>query len=186
MFRKFPLIALLLSLLMGMGATSCLGDDSDDGGDYRKANDKWWSEQASLIADDGTSYYTLVSAEWDPTAQVLVHWFNDRNATSGNLQPLYNSTVDVKYYGQLYDGTAFDSSYTNTSPADSIFRTQLGTNVISGWTIALTHMHVGDSCRIVVPYTQGYNSYKYGSIPAYSMLQFDIKLVDIPYYEAKP
>lgn len=167
------------------GLTSCLGDDSEDGGDYRKHNDAWYTAQTQLIGDNGSNYYTLVSADWDPNAQVLMHWFNDRNATQANLSPLYTSTVDVKYRGQLYNGTAFDSSYTRTTPADSVYRTKLGTSVINGWTIALTHMHVGDSCRVVVPYTQGYGSYSMGTIPAYSALQFDIKLVGVPYYETK-
>jgi len=45
-------------------------------------------------------------------------------------------------------------------------------------------MHVGDSCRIVVPYTMGYGSYDMGTIlQPYSMLQFDLKLVDIYAYK---
>jgi len=48
-------------------------------------------------------------------------------------------------------------------------------------------MHVGDSCRIVIPYTMGYGSYDMGTIlQPYSMLQFDLKLVDIYAYKNQP
>lgn len=182
---KLNSLTLALALMGSLALTSCLGDDEGDS-DYRKANDAWYNSQAQLLDASGKNYYMLVTAEWDPSAQVLIHWFNDQSATAANLTPLYTSTVDVKYKGVLYNGTPFDSSYARTTPADSIFRTKLATSVIAGWTIALTHMHIGDSCRVVVPYAQAYGSTKYTGIPAYSALQFDVKLVGIPYYEAKP
>ena len=47
-------------------------------------------------------------------------------------------------------------------------------------------MHVGDSCKIIIPYNLGYGSTSRGTvIKAYSMLEFDIKLVDIYRYERK-
>ena len=98
---------------------------------------------------------------------------------------MYTSTVDVKYIGHLYDGTAFDSSYINTYPADSIYRTTLS-SVIEGWTIALTNMHVGDSCEVLIPYQHAYGSSEHGDIKPYSALQFNIKLVYIPGYEIQP
>ena len=143
-------------------------------------------QQAARTNDDGTPYYKTVVPDWDAGAYVLIHYFNDRNATASNLSPLYTSTVDVKYKGQLYNDITFDSSYTQTAYGDSIYRTQLR-NVISGWAIALMDMNVGDSCEVLIPYQQGYGSTgSYGgdvSIYPYSNLKFHIKLVDIPGYE---
>ncbi|MBR5728363.1 MAG: FKBP-type peptidyl-prolyl cis-trans isomerase, partial [Muribaculaceae bacterium] len=101
---------------------------------------------------------------------------------------LYSSTVDLKYRGMLYDATPFDSSYLSTSPADSIVRLQVGNSgLIEGWSLGLMQMHVGDSCRIVIPYNLGYGSYEQGSvIKPFSMLVFDIKLQDIYAYEVRP
>ncbi|MCI6170555.1 MAG: FKBP-type peptidyl-prolyl cis-trans isomerase [Muribaculaceae bacterium] len=182
--KKFPMILMLCFLVAGI-MTSCL--DSDNTGDidkdYLEANTNFYKAQASLKNADGTDYYKVVTAAWDPTAQVLMHWFNDTAATAGNLKPLYTSIVDVKYKLTLYDGTAVDSSYTRTSPADSVFRTRINTGVIMGWPIALTRMHIGDSCRVVVPYSQGYGSTDYDLIKAGSTLVFDMKLVGIPAYE---
>ena len=113
-----------------------------------------------------------------------MHYFNDTTLTRGNLTPHYNSWVDVVYKGQLYDGTPFDSSYLNTTPADSVFRTTMG-NVITGWAVALSDMHVGDSCEVIVPYSVGYSETGSGSILPYSHLVFNMKLVGVPFYEAK-
>ena len=183
--KKFPII-LLLCMLAGGIFTSCLKDDDNKDSSWSKANRAWLEDQMNLKDSEGKSYYTSIVAPWDNEAKVLMHWFNDTNKTKGNLKPLYTSTVDVKYYGRYYNGEPLDSSYTRTSPADSVFRTRLNGGIITGWAIALTRMHIGDSVRVVIPYNVGYGTSAYGNVKAYSNLEFDLKLVGIPYYEAKP
>ncbi len=158
---------------------SCLGESiQDQYKDWRETNDKWYQQQAS------SGQYTRLIASWDPSAQVLVRWHNDTMITKNNLKPLITSTVDVKYHLSLQDGTPVDSSYYLTTPADSIYRSKLNQNV-EGWMIALTHMHVGDSCTVIIPYQQGYGSTKKSDILLpYSNLIFNVKLVDIYKYKA--
>ncbi len=181
--KKFPFI-LLIAMLLGSIATSCFKDDDNMNkySDWYEDNVDWYLEQ-SLLTQDGKLFYTPYTAPWDPSAEVLMHWFNDTSLTKDNLKPLYSSQVDVKYKLRLYDGTSVDSSYSSTSPADSIVRMRL-TSAIEGWAIALPRMHIGDSCRIIVPYNVGYGSTgKSTVIKPYSTLQFDIKLMGIPKYE---
>ncbi|MCM1450260.1 MAG: FKBP-type peptidyl-prolyl cis-trans isomerase [Clostridiales bacterium] len=178
------IIPSLIAVLTLLTQTSC-GESNDTWNDYalwRETNSNWLLDQGALLDDDGQAFYTRVVPQWNSSAYVYMHYFNDRSLTEGNLTPLYNSTVAVKYIGRLYNQEPFDSSY---RAVDSLFVTQLG-NVVSGWGIALQNMRVGDSARVVIPYEQGYGASSMGSIPPYSVLQFDIKLVDIPYYEAKP
>lgn len=162
--------------------TSCNLDDSTDADisveEWKKANDNWIVEQEQLTDEDGNKVYTRVVPAWDKNAYVLMRWFNDTTLTRNNIRPLYTSTVDCKYIGRLYDDEPFDSSYNNITPADSIFRSKL-TNVIGGWTIAFERMHAGDSVEVIVPYSQGYGSTATSAIPAYSMLKFNIKFVDV-------
>ena len=181
--KKFPFIILLAAVLGGV-FTSCFKDDEniDKYSEWYEINTNWYQAQADLT-EGGSKYYTQVTAPWDPNAQVLIHWFNDTTKTKGNLKPKFTSTVDVKYLLKLYDGTAVDSSFLSTSPADSLFRCRLNMGVIEGWGIAIPKMHVGDSCRVLVPYYVGYGSTASGIIKPYSTLQFDIKLVGIPAYE---
>ena len=176
--KKF-LYSVLLSVVAITMLDSCLGKSIyDEYKDWRVTNDEWYSLQKA------SGQYTLLTAPWDPSATTLIRWHNDTMQTKDNLKPLISSTVDVKYHLSLYDGTPVDSSYAATSPADSIFRTKLS-SVVEGWMIALTRMHVGDSCTIIVPYQQGYGSSKMNDLLLpYTDLVFDIKLVDIYKYKA--
>ena len=158
---------------------SCLGKTiEDEYKDWREDNDAWFQKQMT------SGQYTVLTAAWDPSAKTLIRWHNDTMLTKGNLKPLITSTVDVKYHVSLYNGTPIDSSYYLTSPADSIYRSILNQNV-EGWMIALTHMHVGDSCTVIIPYQQGYGSNKKSDVLIpYSTLVFNLKLVDIYKYKA--
>lgn len=179
---KKLLLFLALTATLTMALNSCLGKGvEDEYKDWLQKNNEWFDQQKA-----NTSYYKIVTAPWDPNGQILMHWYNDTMLTRDNLKPLYTSTTDVKYRGMLYDSTPFDSSYLRTSPADSIMRMAVNAGV-EGWALALMQMHVGDSCRVVIPYSMGYGSYQMGNIiKPFSTLVFDIKLQDIANYETKP
>ena len=181
--RKFPFITIAL-LLAATVLSACFKDSDGENGKYanwNKANQAWIIEQSNLVDEKtGKSYYKECVAPWDADAKVYIHWYNDTNLTRDNLKPFYTSMVDVKYKGRLYDGTPFDSSYLRTSPAAGVYRTRLGSNVIEGWSIALMNMHVGDTCRVLLPYNVAYGSNGSGSvIKPFSALQFELKLENI-------
>lgn len=180
--RKLLYLALAAISLMWI-TISC--DDNSSWNTYEKwrvDNEEWLAKQETLTNPDGTPYYTKIVPGWYPKSGVLIHYFNDRTLTEGNLEPLVNSTVDVKYIGRLYNDEAFDSSFNNTAWGDSIYRVQ-PLNTIVGWQIALTNMRVGDSARVVIPFMEAYGVSTTSAIPPYSNLVFDIKLVDIYRYE---
>lgn len=185
--KHFTLRLLPLALLAVAGLVSSCDDDEqstwEQYKDWRQANIDFYEEQKYLMTPTGENYYTTLTAPWNSGAEVLIKYLNDRSKTVGNLSPMLTSTVTVKYVGRLYNGEAFDSSY-SVKP-DSAFTTQL-TSVISGWTLALQYMRVGDSARVVIPYGQAYGSSGSGSVNPYSTLVFDIKLKDIVDYEVKP
>lgn len=169
-------------------AASCSSDDEDvweKYADYREANDAFINEQANLVDENGKKVYSRIIPAWNKDAYVLMRWFNDTTATTNNRKPIYTSTVDVKYYGRTYEDVPFDSSYRSLSPADSVSRFQLN-SVISGWVIALEKMHIGDSVEVIVPYSYAYGSSGNSSIPPFSVLKFNIKLVDIPGQFVRP
>ena len=175
--KKF-LYTVIMAVVAITMLDSCLGKSiEDEYKDWRQKNDAWFEQQAL------SGQYTMLTAAWDPSAKTLIRWHNDTMLTKGNLKPLITSTVDAIYKLKLYDGTAIDSSYVSGS-TDSIYRSVVNQNV-EGWMIAMTHMHVGDSCTIIIPYQQGYGSSQRSDILVpYSNLVFDIKLVDIYKYKA--
>lgn len=173
---------------MALASVSC-GDDVkttwEEYAEWRESNEQWLTEQAARTNADGTPYYKKVSPDWNPGAYVLIHYFNNRSETEGNLSPLYTSTIDTRYFLHLYNGTACDSSVLSTDPAPGIFRTRLN-ETVQGWAMALSDMRCGDTAEVILPYGVAYGSQNLGTIPPYSNLRFNIRLVDIPYYEAPP
>ena len=89
--------------------------------------------------------------------------------------PTKDDQVIVKYEGRLIDGTVFDSSYKRAEQTNK-FRP---TDVIKGWTEALTMMPVGSKWELYVPQELAYGARETGDIPAYSALIFIVELVDI-------
>lgn len=171
---------------LALTVVACNDDDSQDSvwdryADWREANEAWFAEQEVKTNPDGTPFYTRVSPAWNPGAVVLMHWYNDRAETDGNLVPMLTSQVSTRYIGHLYDDEPFDSSYNATG---GIFTTPV-TGVVEGWQIALMNMRVGDSCQIVFPYQQGYGGSQKGKILPYSALRFNMRLTDIPAYEIR-
>lgn len=184
------LLALIsFSAVLSVVFTSCNDDDEKydlkDYQEWRDQNDKWVLEMQLRKNPDGTPYYQTVTPVWNPSAYILMHFFNDRTETAGNLVPLYTSTVDVRYIGHNCEDEPFDSSYNvNTYGQPGVARFACN-GVISGWTIALENMHVGDSAEIIVPYNVAYGTSYTGSLLPYSSLRFNMRLVDIYKYEAK-
>ena len=89
--------------------------------------------------------------------------------------PQSSDKVRVHYEGRLLDGTVFDSSYKREEPSEFT-----PTQVIPGWTEALTMMPVGSKWQLFIPYELAYGERGAGDdIKPYSMLIFDVELLDI-------
>ena len=175
--RILPLLALAVVLL----ASSCNDDDQSTWEQYkewREANEAFYEAQKYMM-EDGKNVYTTLTPSWNSGASILIKYLSDRSKTEGNLSPMLNSTVKVKYTGRFYNDIPFDSSYLQP---DSVAEFKVS-GVIPGWTTALQYMRVGDSARIVIPYMQAYGVSTSGAIPPYSTLIFNLKLVDIADYE---
>ena len=88
--------------------------------------------------------------------------------------PTASQRVKVNYEGRLLDGTVFDSSYKRNEPA-----TFGCSQVIKGWTEALTMMPVGSKWELYIPQELAYGDRETGNIPPYSMLIFTVELLSI-------
>ena len=89
--------------------------------------------------------------------------------------PTTSDKVKVHYEGRLIDGTVFDASRKHGDEPTE-FRP---TDVIKGWTEALTMMPVGSKWQVYIPFELAYGSRDAGQIKPYSALIFDIELVGI-------
>lgn len=177
----------LLIIFLGV-ATSCEEKKKEDEpvnyweeyANWRKDNQAFFEEKYAQTDSTGSLVYERVTPSWDAGSTILMRWYNDRALTQDEPQPISTSYIDVIYKGTTYKGDVFDSSFDNTQHGDSIYRSQLSNN-IKGWVIALTNMHVGDHCEIIIPHSCGYgDAYTSDLLLPYSTLVFDVKFRGIP------
>ena len=128
-------------------------------GPNREAGEKFLKENAQkdsvIVLPSGLQYKVLVKGDGEV--------------------PLENQTVQVNYEGRLVDGTVFDASSKHDSKPSEFKPTQ----VIKGWTEALTMMPVGSKWQLFIPYYLAYGEKSAGMIKPYSALIFDVELVGI-------
>ena len=85
------------------------------------------------------------------------------------------SVVFVKYSGRLTNGTYFDPTTPGTMRSTSF---ELG-GVIDGWQKGIPLISSGGKITLYIPPSLGYGSNANGSIPANSILIFDVELVSV-------
>jgi len=84
--------------------------------------------------------------------------------------------VSVHYTGKLLNGTIFDSSVPRGEPIEFTLGSGM---VIEGWEKGLMFFNKGSKGSIYLPSPLAYGNKAAGSIPANSILIFDIEMVDI-------
>lgn len=96
------------------------------------------------------------------------------------IKPSAADKVKVHYHGTLIDGTVFDSSVDRGEPA--VFELN---KVIPGWTEGLQLMSIGSKYKFYIPSELGYGARSAGSIPPYSVLIFEVELLDVAKAQAQ-
>jgi peptidylprolyl isomerase len=97
-------------------------------------------------------------------------YVQDLTVGTGGVATL-GRTVVVQYTGWLPNGKQFDTGQVTVT---------LGSNkTIRAWEVALLGMRVGGKRRIVVPPALGYGDQATGSIPANSVLIFNMEVLSI-------
>jgi FKBP-type peptidyl-prolyl cis-trans isomerase FkpA len=98
-----------------------------------------------------------------------------REITPGTgASPKAADTVKVHYRGTLIDGTEFDSSYKNNTPASFPL-----SGVIPCWTEGVQKMKVGGKSILVCPSDLAYRDEGQSVIPGGATLIFQIELLDV-------
>lgn len=145
------------------------------------------SNESSLNPGLGGSSVSTNPFETPPSVNDSVYMKVLEVGEGDGNSPLFTDTVSVYYRGELINGTVFDQSYTgdlNTEvhvpthfalqakQSSSVF----GDGLIVGWITALQWMKEGDRVELYIPADLGYGTQSQSSIPANSVLKFDLKL----------
>ena len=123
---------------------------------------------------EGEAYIAKVAKEADikQIGQTGVYY---RVIKTGNGPiPADTSNVKINYEGRLIDGTVFDSSYQRGQATDLNV-----SQVIKGWTIALTNMPVGSTWEVFIPQDLAYGVRETPQFKPFSAMIFKIELIGI-------
>lgn len=145
---------ILLFLAVSFGLTACNKEESD--------TDKQAEIDKAIIEN--------YLAENDLTAEVLssgLFYIIDKQGTG--VKPTVSSTVTAKYTGKLINGVVFDSR-TASFPLS---------NVIEGWKEGIPLFNEGGTGKLLIPSGLAYGSAARSTIPANSVLIFDIYLISV-------
>ncbi|MCS7004098.1 MAG: FKBP-type peptidyl-prolyl cis-trans isomerase [Cytophagales bacterium] len=89
--------------------------------------------------------------------------------------PSAGQKVKVHYTGTLLNGEKFDSSLDRETPFEFV----LGEGaVIKGWNEGIALLNKGAKATLLIPSALAYGPNEVGIIPAYSVLKFDVELID--------
>lgn len=182
--------------------TSCSEDNDtvEEYADWQAKNDAYWNNLYTAtqqkIKGGDTSWKTILNytfqnqksdaktpPAYGPEDHIIVHV--EQNGT-GTKSPLYSDSVSVHYMGRMIpsatytSGLIFDKSWSGetfnaATSRPSHFLTQ---GLVDGFATALQAMHRGDHWTVYIPYQLGYGRQGQGQVQAYSVLIFDIRLVD--------
>lgn len=187
--KKYLQIALMIFCISAV-FTSCK-DDDDNSDDIAVEAYKLENEKAFQAKANDPDYIQVKIAG---TGDYFVY---AKKLKEGNGQQVYyTSHVDVYYRGWLatktreeyfdkreaeWDGEPFRCA---VSPQFVTYNTN-GTvkvgSVITGWTIALQNMKVGDKWEVWIPQQLAYGTQDKGDdIPIYSTLVFEIEVMGVP------
>lgn len=91
---------------------------------------------------------------------------------SGSFPYPSNTKITIKYEGKLLNGTVID----NGNGVENTF--QLA-QLIEGWRIGIPLIQKGGEIRLIIPSELAYGSQATGPIPANSVLDFTIQLINV-------
>ena len=145
-------------LLACLFAISFLACNSDDDGDQHTTD-------LQLIEQ-----YLLDNQLTAQSTESGLHYIITKEGTGGH--PTLQSEVKMRYRGYLLDGTVFDE----VGGTDFI---EFPLSVfIAGWQEGVQKFKKGGEGTLLIPSRLGYGGQEQGTIPANSVLLFDIELID--------
>ncbi len=147
---KLQTRSFVLILLIAISLSACKDKETID----QAAIDKQKIE--TYLADNGLEALSTPSG-----LHYIIHNAGD------SRKPSINSRVSVAYKGYFLDNTVFDES--------DLIDFQLG-QVIRGWQEGIQLIGEGGNITLFVPSSLGYGSQQNGSIPANSVLIFEVTL----------
>jgi len=196
---KIHIIIYILAFVFGLTSiVSCSEnvDDVEEFQNWQAVNDDFFDNlyitAKAQSSTPGSQWKVLrnwsfaESAAKDPSDHIVVEVLKSGN---GSGCPLYTDSVKVHYEGRLLPSTSYTDGYVFSKSYNGEFNPEAAvpskfavSGLVDGFATALQYMHIGDTWRVYVPNQLGYGEIDNGTIPAFSVLIYEITLV--AYYRA--
>lgn len=124
-------------------------------------------DQAKVDREIIHKYIKDSSLVVDSTADGLYYAISDSGV---GAHPISTSVIYVYYKGYLVNGTIFEQNQAGFPPPIPL------SNTIKGWQEGVPLIGKGGKIKLIIPSALGYGNRANGSIPANSVLIYDIKL----------
>jgi len=144
----------ILAALLGLTLAGC-----------NKDNGMSQAEKDEILIEDYLADNNITAEEHESGL-----YFRIDDAGTGPM-PTINDEVEVRYKGYLLDGTVFDQTQGNSTIEFPL------ANLIPAWQIGIPLISSGGSITLFSPSSLAYGNRQVGSIPANSVLVFEIDLV---------
>lgn len=182
----------LFVVTMGLFGLSSCSEEASEEEEY--ANWQAVNEQflATLVNDSlkQTGWQRIKKYSLDQTTEGSISdyvYVKEITKGDGAEYPNFTDSVRVIYQGRLLPsksypkGYVFDGTvYGTYSPKTAYTSRQKVSGMLSGYATALMKMHTGDYWRVYIPCELAYGtSGNSSTIPGYSVLIFDLTLLDI-------
>ena len=195
----------IMALAGIISMTSCSeSDEEEEFANWQSKNESYFTqiytqaETAIKSGDDSWKIIPVYSKDATSSAKYMSDYIVAHVETegTGTESPIYSDQVRVHYRGNFIpsksysNGFQFDSSWTGEYNLKTMMPSSFSVSgTILGFTTALMNMHKGDRWTVYVPYNLAYGTSDYtpkdsqgnvtgSTIPAYSMLKFDLTLID--------
>ena len=182
------LAGLLLFLLFAVSCSESGEAGDEEFGNWQARNDAYFATLEDSLNRGGSAWKkikTFTKDEQVASANTDYIYVKVLEQGTGTTSPLYTDSVRVSYRGRLIptvsfpQGSVFDQTYEGSYSRSTtgVVDNQLS-NFRDGFATALQHMHVGDYWRVYIPYQLGYGASDNLTVPAYSVMIFDVSLID--------
>ena len=194
----------IMALAGIISMTSCSeSDEEEEFANWQSKNESYFTQiytQAETAIKSGDNSWKIIPVySKDATATKYMSDYivaHVETEGTGTESPIYSDQVRVHYRGNFIpskshsNGFQFDSSWTGEYNLKTMMPSSFSVSgTILGFTTALMNMHKGDRWTVYVPYNLAYGTSDYtpkdsqgnvtgSTIPAYSMLKFDLTLID--------
>ena len=186
--KKYLQIALMIFCISAV-FTSCKDDDdnSDDAivEAYKLENERLF--QAKANNPDFMQVKISGSGDYFVYAKKLKEGDGQQVYYTSHVTAYYRGWLATKTRDDYFDKREFEDGAPGKFAVSPDYATYdnnynpIYGSVITGWTIALQNMRVGDKWEVWIPQQLGYGTQDKGDdIPIYSTLVFEIEVMDVP------